>query len=102
MCHNIARVKAIVEVKKAANLNNISTTQAKEYSYPKSYITLCITSPNERHYWIIDDSNIGECIYCLTKQQFNSDISPDFALKRTKAQKRANRFKQVIEEGNNV
>ena len=38
---------------------------------PKATVSVCPKSPNERHYWVIDSTNIGACKYCEEIKDFN-------------------------------
>jgi len=40
--------------------------------YKPAIIEVCSspTSPNQRHYWIIDSTNKGTCRYCGEKKDF--------------------------------
>lgn len=40
-----------------------------------SVLLLCLESPNQRHYWVINCSNKGICKYCQEIRQFSHDIT---------------------------
>ena len=45
----------------------------EQYSDITTYY-ICNDSPTVRHYWIINDYNIGVCKYCNTEKAFTSKI----------------------------